>query len=336
MKHLLSCILILNLTVSYSQTDINPITYSKQELSFLLDSIGHIDSNRWTKKMSNLVDSTLNNQTKLHHTLNGLDFETLKTVVQNGSIEIALAKQLFNATTFDSNTINNDRLPITYYSFDKNEKDYNEFAIIIGDSLLWDTTVYFFKSNTIIAKHRIFHRYGLEIKHFKSKYDNTIFYYTVNYLSGSGIWWNQFNFYSYNKDHIRPVLTEINNSNLQAPWGSRSYKIEATITNTNPLVFQFKYENQLTDTTNNTVAFNNDVTKVTYQYNTTDKKYVPNFTNTTLNRPKLLSYFITDNDLLFVNSNYQLFRKQLNSKNKLKQDAALNFLNALKNRLNTH
>ena len=111
MKHLLSCILILNLTVSYSQTDINPITYSKQELSFLLDSIGHIDSNRWTKKMSNLVDSTLNNQTKLHHTLNGLDFETLKTVVQNGSIEIALAKQLFNATVIDSNIINNDRLP---------------------------------------------------------------------------------------------------------------------------------------------------------------------------------------------------------------------------------
>jgi len=331
-----------NQVVSANKDTIQPaqtIQYSEKELISWLDSIGNLNPNSWTEELTFLVDSTLKNQTKLNSKLNSTNYQKLKSTVISGGIDLDLAKQIFPNLELDSNLIKNiedNKLPIGFYSFDRNEKDFNEYAISIGydSGISWCNDVYFFKSNKIIAKHKIFHRYGLELKHFKNEINETVIYYRVNYGSGTGVWWHQFNFYRYDKDELHPALTEIENINLQYPWSSRTYWIESIVLNTKPLKLKFMFNNQFVDTLGNRIDFINDSTEVKYTFDTNKKIYEPNFKYSKLNKLKLLTYFLADNELLFVNINYELFKKELNGKDQVKRQAILTYLYELKNGLN--
>ncbi len=315
------------------------IQYSEKELISLLDSIGSLNSNSWTEKLTFLVDSTLENQIKLNKKLNLIEFQKLKSSAKNGLIDLKLAKQIFPKLELDSSLIaysGNDSLIIGFYSFDKNEMDFNEFAISIGDDggFFRKNDIYFFKSNKIIAKHKVYHRYGLDLKHFKNEINETVIYYKVNYISGTDIWWHQFNFYLYDKDKLLPSLTEIENINLQLYLNNRTYWIESTVLNTKPLKLKFVYNNQFIDTLGNRIDFINDSTEVKYTFDINKKVYEPEFRDNKLNKLKLLTYYHAENELLFVNINYELFKKELNGKDQGKRQVILNYLNKLKNLLN--
>ncbi len=312
------------------------IQYSEKEIISFLDSIGCLKPDIWSKNLTFEVDSTLNGQIKLNHKLSSKDFEKLKSTIRSGVIDIDFAKRIFPILELDSNLIDieNNKLPIGFYSFDNNEKDFNEFSISIGidGGLFWSNDVYFFKENKVIAKHKIYHRYGLELKHYKNEINETVIYYKVCFASGTGVWWHQYNFYGYNKEKLIPLLTEIENINLQPPWRYRSYWIESKILNTNPLKLKFVFYNKFIDSLNNEIDFINDSTEVVYGFDRLKKVYEPKFRNNKLNRLKLLTYFHTSNDLLFVNLNYDRFKKEINSKDKRKRQTILNYLNDLKHK----
>ncbi|PJJ08629.1 hypothetical protein CLU83_1915 [Flavobacterium sp. 1] len=322
-----------------STNSIPTVQYSEKELITLLDSIGNLNSNGWTEKLTFQVDSTLNNQIKLNNKLSRTDFKVLKTATKSGEIDLDVARRIFPQLEIGSNLASNSenkKLTIGFYSFDNNKKDFNEFAISIGydGGLAWNNDVYFLKSDKVIAKHKIFHRYGLELKHFKNEINETVLYYKVNYESGTGIWWNQFNFYRYDKEELLPTLTEIENINLQNSWSIRTYWIESTILDTKPLKLKFVFRNQFTDTLGNQIEFINDSTEIKYKFDTNKKIYEPEFSDVKLNRLKLLTYFHAENELLFVNINYDLFKRELNSNDQVKRQAILNYLKELKNGLN--
>jgi hypothetical protein len=251
-----------------------------------------------------------------------------------------LAKRIFPQLEIDSSLAADaasmeNKLPIDFYTFDKNANDFNEFAISIGyDGSSWDNDVYFFKSDKVIAKHEIFHHYGFELKHFKNEINETVIYYRVNYGSGTGIWWDQFNFYRYDTDKLLPTLTEIRDINLQYPWSIRAYRIESSILSTKPLKLKFVFDNQITDASENQIDFINDSTVIKYKFNTIKKIYEPEFTDTKLNKLKLLTYFHADNELLFVNANYDLFKKELSGNDQARRQAVMSYLLKLKNSLN--
>jgi len=349
MKWILIFIVLFSLSACKNKTDKEllvssgkdanrTIQYTEKELISFLDSIGKLNPNNWSETLLSIVDSTLYNQTNLNYKLTVSDFKKLKSTVKNGKIDLDFAKRIFPEIKLDSSLLNNlenNKLPISFYSFDKKENDFNEFAVSIGydDGFSWSNDIYFFKSNKVIARHKIFHRYGLELKHFKNETNKTIIYYKVNYGSGTGIWWNQFNFYLYDKDKLIPTLTEIENVNLQFPWSIRAYWIKSTILKTKPLKFKFVFNNQFVDTLGHQIEFINDSTEVEYNFDTQKKIYKPIFSNTKLNRLKLLTYFQANNELLFVNTNYELFKKELNGRDLVRRQAILNYLNELKNGL---
>jgi hypothetical protein len=133
---------------------------------------------------------------------------------------------------------------------------------------------------------------------------------------------------------LLPTLTEIENINLQYPLSIRAYWIESTILDTRPLKLKFVFNNQFTDTLGNQVDFINDSTEIKYKFDIKKKIYQPQFDDTKLNKQKLLTYFHADNELLFVNINYNLFKKELNSNDQVKRQAILDYMNELKNGLN--
>ncbi len=314
------------------------VQYAEKELVSLLDSIGGLNPNGWTEKLTFIVDSILLNQIKLNYKVIATDFKELKSATEIGEINLSLAKRIFPQLEIDHNlasNLENNKLPLILYSFDNNPKTFNEFAILIAydGGLSWNNDIYFFKADKIIAKHKIFHRYGLELKHFKNELNETTIYYKVNYESGTGVWWNQFNFYRYDYNELLPTLTEIENINLQYSWGMREYWIESTILDTKPLKLKFVFNNQFTDSLGNQINFIKDSTEIVYKFDTKKKIYEPDFVDSKLNKLKLLTYFHADNELLFVNVNYDLFEKELNSNEEVKREAILKYLNELKNTL---
>lgn len=351
MKWTIIYIVLLGLTACNNRTDnkqigstdidsmhtVETVQYSEKDLTFFLDSIGDLNPNSWTEKLKFIVDSTLYNQIKLNNKLSLTDFNELKKTAKSGEIDLDLAKRIFPHLEIDSSltaNLENNKLPIGFYSFDNNQKDFSEYAISIGydGGLFWDNDVYFFKSDKVIAKHKIYHRYGLELKHFKNESNETTIYYKVNYQSGTGIWWHQFNFYRFEKDELVPTLTEIQNINLQYPWSIRAYWIESTILETKPLKLKFLFNTQLPDTLGNLIEFINDSTEIKYIFDVNKKIYEPEFSDNKLSKLKLLTYFQADNELLFVNINHELLKKGLNTNDK--RQSILNYLNELKNRHN--
>ena len=321
--------------VSTENDAVVEIQYSENELISFLDSIGQINPDSWVEELLFIVDSVLTYQTSLNCELTAQDFEKLKTALREDRIDVKFAKHIFPDLTIDSCFISAsaEEYPIFVFSFDNNEDDFEKFAIQVGYTE-WENDVYFFCGKKIIAKHSIYHRYGFKPKHFKNENNQTVIFYTVNYGSGSGIWWHQFNFYQYNKDQLVPVLTEIQNINLQFTWSIRAYWIESEIVNERPLQLKFVYNNQFfyrSETDFFHKDFINDSTIVTYYIDTQSGKYIPNFNDTKQNRNKLTSYFHSDNELLFVNAHYGLFKNRLNKNDTIMRKSILDYLNELKN-----
>jgi hypothetical protein len=346
MKWTIIFIAFLGLTACKNQTDkkgsvsdnreVLQKEYSEKVLIEFLDSIGKLNPQKWTKELSFIVDSTLYNQTKLNHTISPTDFEELKKASKSKKISFELAKKIFpniHLEDYEPDYPEENKIHINLYSFDDKVEDFKHYAISIGwdEGMTWSNLVYFFNNKKVISRHNIFHRYGLELKHFKNESNETVIYYKVNNGSGTGIWWHQFNFYLYDKEELKPTLTEIKNINLQFPWSIRTFWIESTILDTKPLTLKFVFNNQFTDTLGNQIEFINDSTEVKYNFDRNKKTHEPEFSDNKINKLKLLTYFLADNELLFVNVNYELFKKELNGNDEVKKQAIFKYLNALKN-----
>ena len=353
-KYTILFIILLGLTTPLVATENDTtkiIQYSENELIAFLDSIGQLNPDAWVEELSFMVDSTLYNQKTLNKELTTSDFEKLKKAVKDGFIDTAFALQIFPELEFDTLLMvdeNNSKLAIEFYSFDEKKEDFKEFAILIGygNGLFMESDVYFFHNKKIIAKHSIFYRYELELKHFKDENNNTVIYYNVCYSSGTGIWWFQLNFYRYNNDQLQPVFTEIQNINLQFFTAFRVYNIQSEIVNERPLQLKFVYEDLFFSSYEEdrdlfvfpTISFIKDTTIVTYHIEKQSGKFIPDFSNSKLNRNKLLSYFLgyvenADSEIPFINAHYELFKNGLRGNDPILHDAILNYLNEIKNAL---
>jgi hypothetical protein len=73
----------------------------------------------------------------------------------------------------------------------------------------------------------------------------------------------------------------------------------------------------------------NDSTIVRYKWDEKTKKLEGQYNQSKISKAQILSYNLTNNDLLFINSHYSLLKKALNDKNK--KDLVLKYLSNVKN-----
>lgn len=327
-----------------------PIVYTDIKLINFIDSIGKIDPNTWTDRVSFYPDSVFKSQKTLNKELSKNDFDKIKEGCIDKVLDLDLVKRIFTNFQLDSSyceaEIKKGKLPIEFYSFDHEISDFKNYAIVPGydNGFTWECVVYFFNENKLIGEHKVFHRYGLDLNHYKDIDGKTICYYKQNFESGSGIWWFNYNFYKYVDDSLIPVLNELQNANLQNYWSIRSYWLGTTIEKTNPLTLKMVYYNEFPP-----VYYNNDnkipestkelriiedSTIIKYHWDINLKQLVPDFTSAKLNGPKILSYYLVyllDNELLFINSNHELLKSLINGTNKVKRQITLAYLNEVKN-----
>lgn len=307
------------------------IQFSDLQLENYLDSIGNLPSQKWIDQASYFSDSIYRNQLSLSDTLSGDDFKKLQKAIRSKTIDLPFARKIFRDLAIDSINLKKDKLPLTLLSFDTYKYQFNEFAIYVGN--LYDSEIcelYFFKSNTIISKHKIYYRYGLSLDHYKDADGKTVVYYKENYESGTGIWWYNLYFYKYADNKIIPILNELENSNLQYPWHIRVLRLESYILKTNPLTIKMVYSQELPDTTNNLHSIINDSTIIQYNWNEQRKTLEGDYSKSKLSRAQLITWYLTDNELLFINSFHTTLRNKLKD-SLIIREATLKYLNEVKN-----
>lgn len=318
--------------ISKVDEDKKQIKYSDKQLESFLDSIGKLSTQPLIDKVAFYPDSIFKNHLQLSKTISPPDFDKLRKAINFKEISIETAKKIFGDIQIDSTFIEKGTIPLTLYSFDKLKKELYEFAICLGyPEVSSGCDLYFFKSNKIISKHSIYHRYGLELEHYRDSDGKTVIYYKENYESGSGIWWFNFYFYKYYDNELIPVLNELENGNLQSPWGVRVLWLESFIQKTNPLTIKMVYFQQFPDTTNPDIRpkIIDDSTIVTYNWDEKSKTFNGNYEKSKISKAQIYSYYLADNEILFINSYYKTLKSSLLDKDK--RQLTLNYLNVIKN-----
>ena len=298
-------------TTDTTETDKKEIRYTDQQLENFLDSIGSLSPSLWADSVSFVADSTFKNQLQMDKVIAQADFTKLKRAVKEEeifrTIDITTAKNIFGEIQIDSSFLADGKIPVTFYSFDKRKDDFNEYAIILGYPYSdWSCVLYFCKNNKILAKHNIFHRYGLELDHYKDSDGRTIIYYKENFGSGTGIWQFNYYFYKYYDNKLIPILNELENGNLNG-WGNiRSYWLETFVIKTRPLTLKMVYNQELNYTADSISIHKiiDDSTFVQYDWDEKTRTLIGHYDKSKINKFQTLTYYLADNELLFINTYY--------------------------------
>jgi hypothetical protein len=310
------------------------IQFTDEQLEAYLDSVGNLSSEQLADKAAYVSDSIFKNQLQLNKLISDRDFSVLKRLIKeepvNPLIDISTAKNIFGQLEVDSSYLEKEQIPLTVFTFDKHGVDLNEFAICLGyPDAGWSTKLFFFKGKRIISQHVISHRYGLKLKHYKDSDGRTVIYYKENFGSGSGIWQFNFYFYKYYGDKLLPSLNVLQNGNLQSPWGARIFWFEAAVVKTAPLTLKMVYYQELYDTSGGVRRIIDDSTLVKYDWNEEAKELTGDYRKSKISTPQIASYFLGDNELLFINAYYSTLKDWFSDKRNRR--VTLEYLNEVKN-----
>jgi hypothetical protein len=302
-----------------------------QKLDFL-DSVGRLTLRQLKHRMTRDEDSVFHSRKSPNTTLSAKEFEKFKVACKNGLIDKRTAQKLLPHFVPDSSEYNNGELiPISFYPFGADKYDFNEYAVCSGAAKEGGGgNVYFFKSNKLISQHNIYHRYGLKLKHYKDTDGRTVVYYKENFGSGSGIWQHNYYFYKYYGNKLVPVLNILENGNYTWP-GPRIYWLKTFVSNESPLQLKFVYTASFRDSTITDVL--NNSTTVTFRYNPERKRYEGDFERSTINGDKILTYYLGENELLFVHAYNKELRNWIEGSNKTKREKTQNYLNEVMNQV---
>jgi hypothetical protein len=321
------------------------IQYSDQQLEQFLDSVGHLPTQVLANKAASGADSIFQNQAKLDTVISTSDLKKLKKAARTKVIDVLTARRIFGNNKIDSAcneanvllTLKAGLIPVVYYPFDKHKADFNEYAICIGDPTHCENAyLYFFKGNKIISRHNGYSRYGLDLEHYKDSDGKTVIYYREEFDDGSGIWWNNYFFYKYDGDKLIPVLNELQNGNLQSSE-LRAFWLESFVQKTNPLTIKMVYYDQFSipaDSGDFGPDIINDSTIVRYNWNEKLKIFQGDYKSSKISKPQVLSYYLSGDDLLFINAYYKTLKATLLDKGKKKR--TLYYLNQVKNHQRKH
>lgn len=319
------------------------VKYTEPELLAFMDSIKRLPIKQLKDSVSLFADSIKNSMTTpMSRRLTPDDFAKLKKAAHKGQISASDAKHILGELLVDSNNNDDYRsanapkgfVELQFFSFEKDTAQFNKFAIRVGHPEHSDgVEIYFFNGDKIIAKQNGYSNYPDDIDYLLAPNGDPIIYRLVGFDHGSGIWWMQWYFFKYDGDKLAPVLTELQNGNMQEGWGARSLWLESKVINKSPLTIKMVYYQQLYQFADSN-GFKegpyvvNDSTIVRYHWDEKTKTLRGQFDGTGITADQMLTYNLRDNEFLFINTYYSRLKTLLNSKQK---HWVLNYLNEIKN-----
>lgn len=304
------------------------VKYSDQQLETFLDSIGKLPNKFLADKESFQADSVFKNQLSFDTLISVKDLAVLKNAIRKGFISINIARRIFNNPKIDGScteksmdlTYKQGLTPVEYYPFGKDKKAFDEYGICIGEpGNCPNACLYFFKGNKIISMHNFYDRFASEsLMHYKDDDGRTVVYYIYEFAEGSGVGWFNYFFYKYDGDKLIPVLNELQNGNF-VEARPRALWLESTVKTTNPLTIKMVYNDDFSEPNNasdSAPPVINDSTMVKYIWDEKAKIFRGQYQQSKLTKSQILSYYLSNNNLLFINAHYEILKKTLLDKTK--------------------
>lgn len=301
------------------------IKYTEPQLVAFFDSVGKLPVQPLADKVAFYADSIFKTFTKpVNRQLSTADFKSLKQAITAKRISVNAAKRIFGEFTVDSNCNSNglfDSVKRGYvylqaYHFIRNKNKFDEFAVGVADRAHCEgAMIYYFRGSKIIAKQE-FSRDATEPEYFTNTDGENIVYTTYEFTHGSGFSWLNYFFYKYEGDKLIPVLNELGNGNAQGSWIGRVTWLDVSIKKTNPLTLKMVYYNHFVkdNRTGWGPAVINDSTMVSYIWDVKSKTLIGQYEKSKISKAQILSYYMEDNDLLFINVFKKPLKAALNSK----------------------
>jgi hypothetical protein len=302
------------------------IQYTEGQLIAFFDSVGKLPVQPLAAKAAFYADSIFKTFTKpVNRQLSTADFKSLKQAITAKRISVNAAKRIFGEFTVDSNCNSNglfDSVKRGYvylqaYHFIRNKNKFDEFAVGVADrGHCPGAMIYYFRGNKIIAKQDGYSRFESEPEYFTNVDGENIVYRQYEFAEGSGVGWFNYFFYKYDGDKLIPVLNELANGNAQGSWIGRVIWLDATVKRTNPLTLKMVYYNQFIgeDRTIWGPMVINDSAMVGYKWDEKSKVFIGQYEKSKISKAQILSYYLDDNDLLFINSFHDPLKKALYDK----------------------
>jgi hypothetical protein len=336
----------INKSLTAGTTDRPLIKYSDKQLEAFLDSIGKLPTEPLAAKVAFIADSDFKSPRRMDKLISPADIKILKHAAHKGVMAVKTARRIFNNNqiSYDCNTksifltYKVGLIPVVYYPFNINK---GEYGICIGDPDHCENAyLYFFKGDSVIAKHDLYQRFSDKLRWFKDGDGETIVYYIKQFDEGSGVWWFNYYFYKYDGNKLISVLNELQSANLiqPSPWGARELWLESSIQKTNPLTIKMVYHQELPDTAefdhytatpDTSPEIVNDSTIVQYTWNRQTKTFEGQYGQSKITKAQILSYYLVDNEILFINSYYNRLKNLIS--NKTTRRSTLHYLNLVKN-----
>lgn len=311
------------------------VNFSEKSLIAFMDSVGRLSTDSLVKQTSFYSDSVFLDIQQINRKLNKLEFGTVKSAISQKLMNIEQAEKIFGKIELDSIYMGKKIIPVKFYAFGTGSKNDKEFAISFNEERVRGrTNLYFFNADSLLAKKAIYNYYGLELNHYKDADGKTIIYYREDYITGSGIWWNNLYFYKYYNNRFIPVLNELSNGNSQDDiWGPRVKWLESIKLKTNPLTLKMVYNHGFREWKHKEEWSLNDLlsdsTIVTYSWDERSKTLKGDYENSKIKKPEILTYYVEDNELLYINVYYNLLKNKMRDKQKRK--LILTYLYTVKN-----
>jgi hypothetical protein len=307
--------------------------YTEIQLEMFLDSIGALPTDSLMEEVTHYYDSVFYKKPMTPRTIADSDLVKLKAALVakdhwEKRLDLNTLKRMTDNPELDSTDIAYGSVPVIWYSFDSRVTDFHEYAVCIGPFASWHCTVLFVQDNQIIAEHRIEHHYGLEMDHFKDKQGKNVIYYKENFGTGTGIW--QFNtfFYRFEKGQLIPVLNLLENGNLQDGWSYRDFWLESEMVKKRPMKFRMNYYQELEDSSGIKIRLIEGKTTVTYTWDENLLKYHLNMENQDITQAQMLTYYLADNEILFIHAYHDMLKNALGDPTK--KGAVLEYLSKIK------
>ncbi len=294
----------------------DPVPASWQPEAFL-DSVGRLPIAPLVAEATHYADSVFMHQPAQSRMLSAADIQLLKQARVTGFLKIQVARRILgdtsislrsNAAIEDDSISAQGLVRVHYLSFGA-----DEYGLDVGVSGHQGSAMYFFKGNRLIAKHKTSYIYGQSLNHYRDAEGHAVVYYLYGFLRGSGNWWNQYFFYRYEGNRLVPVLSELQNGNLTGfgCTGARSYWLETSVQQTNPLTLKMVYHVEMPDTADTAPRLLDDSTLVVYRWNRQAGRLEGQYQRSKITYPQVLSYYASATDLLFINAYYARLKQAL-------------------------
>jgi hypothetical protein len=262
-----------------------------------LDTMKAKNPYQWIAEVWNKEDSIFMEMQRPNRYLNRRDFTLLQNAVTGLTIPARELRAILPEWKAPDSL--KGSVPVKCYAFDP---PFNQYALVFGSTLGWSHQVFFFTGNQLVGVKEIFHKNGLEIRHFKNPQRETVVYIAQCIESGTGIWQYNWFFFKYQSGQIVPVLNVLKESNKFLPGESRSFAYESKFVAPSPFTLTADYEVLLPDLQSSPVRLRKMTENHAYTYSRENGELTRNKAAAALSAAQMTALHVYAREELFIHA----------------------------------